>query len=82
MEDLSSEPQVERELMLIKVYADTNYLAEVGSHTPIPIPCVEAFLFRIFLFFVSNLQIKWLVNIFRAKIVDISDHSVTIEVMI
>lgn len=66
--------------MLIKVYADTNYLAEVGSYTPIP--CVEALLFRIFLFFVSNLQIKWLVNIFRAKIVDISDHSVTIEVMI
>ncbi|KAK9947285.1 hypothetical protein M0R45_002916 [Rubus argutus] len=52
VEDLSSEPQVERELMLIKVYADTNYLAEI----------------------------KWLVNIFRAKIVDISDHSVTIEV--
>ncbi|BFG40374.1 hypothetical protein CerSpe_266480 [Prunus speciosa] len=52
VEDLSSEPQVERELMLIKVNADPSYRAEI----------------------------KWLVNIFRAKIVDISEHSVTIEV--
>ncbi|KDP35124.1 hypothetical protein JCGZ_10658 [Jatropha curcas] len=52
VEDLSSEPQVERELMLIKVNADPNYRAEI----------------------------KWLVEIFRAKIVDISEHSVTIEV--
>ncbi|XP_061989625.1 acetolactate synthase small subunit 1, chloroplastic [Rosa rugosa] len=52
VEDLSNEPQVERELMLIKVNADPSYLAEI----------------------------KWLVNIFRAKIVDISDYSVTIEV--
>ncbi|KAL6226068.1 hypothetical protein ACLB2K_000033 [Fragaria x ananassa] len=52
VEDLSSEPQVERELMLIKVTAHPDYLAEI----------------------------RWIVNIFRAKIVDISDHSVTIEV--
>ncbi|XP_008243055.1 PREDICTED: acetolactate synthase small subunit 2, chloroplastic isoform X2 [Prunus mume] len=52
VEDLSNEPQVERELMLIKVNADPSYRAEI----------------------------KWLVNIFRAKIVDISEHSVTIEV--
>ncbi|CAN6563886.1 unnamed protein product [Malus baccata var. baccata] len=52
VEDLSIEPQVERELMLIKVNADPSYHAEI----------------------------KWLVNIFRAKIVDISEHSVTIEV--
>ncbi|CAN1248037.1 Acetolactate synthase small subunit 1, chloroplastic [Linum perenne] len=52
VEDLSSEPQVERELMLIKVNADSANRAEI----------------------------KWLVDIFRAKIVDISEHSVTIEV--
>lgn len=73
--------------MLIKVNADTNYLAEVVVIRPflalnIATFFLDFFLFRIYLFFVSNLQIKWLVNIFRAKIVDISDHSVTIEVMI
>ncbi|XP_021659842.2 acetolactate synthase small subunit 1, chloroplastic isoform X2 [Hevea brasiliensis] len=52
VEDLSSEPQVERELMLIKVNADRNYRPEI----------------------------MWLVDIFRAKIVDISEHSLTIEV--
>ncbi|CAI0397002.1 unnamed protein product [Linum tenue] len=52
VEDLSSEAQVERELMLIKVNAETEHRAEI----------------------------KWLVDIFRAKIVDISEHSVTIEV--
>ncbi|KAG9136246.1 hypothetical protein Leryth_003836 [Lithospermum erythrorhizon] len=50
--DISKEPQVERELMLIKINADPNYRAEV----------------------------MWLVDIFRAKIVDISDQSLTIEV--
>ncbi|KAJ7980620.1 Acetolactate synthase small subunit chloroplastic-like [Quillaja saponaria] len=52
VEDLSNEPHVERELMLIKVSADPKHRAEI----------------------------KWLVDIFRAKIVDISEHSVTIEV--
>ncbi|KAJ4723804.1 Acetolactate synthase small subunit chloroplastic-like [Melia azedarach] len=52
VEDLSSEPQVERELMLIKVNADPKHRAEI----------------------------RWLVDIFRAKIVDISEHSLTIEV--
>nr|AFK41430.1 unknown [Lotus japonicus] len=52
VEDLSNEPQVERELMLIKVHAEPQNRAEL----------------------------KWLVDIFRAKIVDISEHSVTIEV--
>ncbi|CAN1833633.1 Acetolactate synthase small subunit 1, chloroplastic [Linum perenne] len=52
VEDLSNEPQVERELMLIKVNADTENRAEI----------------------------KWLVDIFRGKIVDISEHSVTIEI--
>ncbi|KAK1592500.1 hypothetical protein Q3G72_025868 [Acer saccharum] len=52
VEDLSNEPQVERELMLIKVNADPKYRAEI----------------------------MWLVDIFRAKIVDISEHSLTIEV--
>ncbi|XVF29645.1 hypothetical protein REPUB_Repub15cG0139800 [Reevesia pubescens] len=52
VEDLSNEPQVERELMLIKVNADPK----------------------------SRAEIMWLVDIFRAKIVDISEHSLTIEV--
>ncbi|XP_059277937.1 acetolactate synthase small subunit 1, chloroplastic-like [Lycium ferocissimum] len=52
VEDLSKEPQVERELMLIKISSDPKYRAEV----------------------------MWLVDVFRAKIVDISDHSLTIEV--
>lgn len=52
VEDISKEPQVERELMLIKINADPSYRAEV----------------------------MWLVDIFRARIVDISEHSLTIEV--
>ncbi|KAL7106399.1 hypothetical protein ACP275_07G111200 [Erythranthe tilingii] len=52
VEDISQDPQVERELMLIKINADPKHRAEV----------------------------MWLVDIFRAKIVDISDHSLTIEV--
>ncbi|XP_009782836.1 acetolactate synthase small subunit 1, chloroplastic isoform X2 [Nicotiana tabacum] len=52
VEDLSKDPQVERELMLIKISADPKYRTEV----------------------------MWLVDVFRAKIVDISDHSLTIEV--
>lgn len=52
VEDISKEPQVERELMLIKINADPKHRAEV----------------------------MWLADIFRAKIVDISDHTLTIEV--
>ncbi|KAM7266213.1 hypothetical protein ACFE04_004110 [Oxalis oulophora] len=52
VEDLSIEPQVERELMLVKVNADKKYRAEI----------------------------MWLVDIFRAKIVDLSEDFVTIEV--
>ncbi|XP_059440126.1 acetolactate synthase small subunit 2, chloroplastic-like [Corylus avellana] len=52
VEDISREPQVERELMLIKLNADPNNCAEI----------------------------MWLVDIFRAKIVDISEDSLTIEV--
>ncbi|PSS35756.1 Acetolactate synthase small subunit 2 like [Actinidia chinensis var. chinensis] len=52
VEDISKEPQVERELMLIKINADPVYRAEV----------------------------MWLVDIFRARIVDISENSLTIEV--
>lgn len=52
VEDLSNEPQVERELMLVKVNTDPKDRAEI----------------------------MWLVGIFRAKIVDISEHTVTIEV--
>ncbi|CAL5391725.1 unnamed protein product [Camellia sinensis] len=53
VEDISKEPQVERELMLVKINADPLYRAEV----------------------------VWLVDIFRARIVDISEHSLTIEDM-
>ncbi|GAA0146025.1 transferase [Lithospermum erythrorhizon] len=49
---VSVEPEVERELMLIKINADPNCRAEV----------------------------MWLVDIFRGKIVDSSDQSLTIEV--
>ncbi|KAL1205815.1 Acetolactate synthase small subunit 2 [Cardamine amara subsp. amara] len=52
VEDLSKEPHVERELMLIKLNADPR----------------------------TRTEIMWLVDIFRAKIVDTSEHSLTIEV--
>nr|GMD34471.1 acetolactate synthase small subunit 1, chloroplastic-like [Ipomoea batatas] len=52
VEDLSREPQVERELMLIKLNAELSTKAEI----------------------------MWLADIFRAKVVDISEHFVTIEV--
>ncbi|KAH0711464.1 hypothetical protein KY289_007423 [Solanum tuberosum] len=52
VEDLSRESQVERELMLIKLNADSTTKAEI----------------------------MWLVDIFRGKIVDISEHFLTIEV--
>lgn len=52
VEDLSKEPHVERELMLVKLHADTN----------------------------THAEIMWLVDIFRAKIVDISENLVTVEV--
>ncbi|XP_010242460.1 PREDICTED: acetolactate synthase small subunit 2, chloroplastic-like [Nelumbo nucifera] len=52
VEDISKEPQVERELMLVKLNADPSNRAEI----------------------------MWLVDIFRAKVVDISEHSLTIEV--
>ncbi|KAI3470386.1 hypothetical protein Pfo_027049 [Paulownia fortunei] len=52
VEDLSKEPQVERELMLIKLNADSNTKGEI----------------------------MWLVDIFRANVVDISENTLTIEV--
>lgn len=52
VEDLSKEPHVERELMLIKLNADPT----------------------------TRSEIMWLVDIFRAKVVDTSDHTLTIEV--
>ncbi|CAO2837466.1 unnamed protein product [Amaranthus hypochondriacus] len=52
VEDLSREPQVERELMLVKLNSDAN----------------------------SHAELMWLVDIFRAKIVDISESLVTVEV--
>ncbi|KMT15552.1 hypothetical protein BVRB_3g059040 [Beta vulgaris subsp. vulgaris] len=52
VEDISREPQVERELMLVKVGADQS----------------------------SRGELMWLVDIFRAKIVDISEEYLTVEV--
>ncbi|CAA6660278.1 unnamed protein product [Spirodela intermedia] len=52
VEDLSKEPQVERELMLIKLSADPS----------------------------TRQEVMHLVDVFRAKIVDISEDTVTIEV--
>ncbi|OWM72289.1 hypothetical protein CDL15_Pgr018174 [Punica granatum] len=52
VDDISKEPQVERELMLIKLNADST----------------------------TRPEIMWLVDIFRARIVDISEHTLTIEV--
>ncbi|KAL4609715.1 acetolactate synthase small subunit 1, chloroplastic isoform X2 [Castanea sativa] len=52
VEDISREPQVERELMLVKLNADPS----------------------------TRPEIMWLVDIFRAKIVDISEDSLTIEI--
>ncbi|KAK6914447.1 hypothetical protein RJ641_021768 [Dillenia turbinata] len=54
VDDISKEPQVERELMLMKLSADPRYRTEI----------------------------MWLVDIFRAKIVDSSENSLTIEVII
>ncbi|CAI9090776.1 OLC1v1025613C1 [Oldenlandia corymbosa var. corymbosa] len=52
VEDLSREPQVERELMLIKLHADPKTRAEI----------------------------MWLKDIFRGKIVDSSEHFLTLEI--
>ncbi|KAF5466137.1 hypothetical protein F2P56_016090 [Juglans regia] len=52
VEDISNEPQVERELMLIKINAGPEYRPEI----------------------------MWLVNTFRARIVDISEYMFTVEV--
>ncbi|KAK2635101.1 hypothetical protein Ddye_029893 [Dipteronia dyeriana] len=52
VDDISREPLVERELMLIKLNADPSMRAEI----------------------------MWLVDIFRAKVVDTAEHSLTVEV--
>ncbi|XP_071705955.1 acetolactate synthase small subunit 2, chloroplastic-like [Rutidosis leptorrhynchoides] len=52
VEDLSKEPQVERELMLVKLSVDQSTRAEI----------------------------MWLVDVFRANVIDASEYSLTIEV--
>ncbi|XP_020593349.1 acetolactate synthase small subunit 1, chloroplastic-like isoform X2 [Phalaenopsis equestris] len=52
VEDLSKEPQVERELMLVKLSVEPG----------------------------SRQEVMGMVDIFRAKVVDVSEHSLTIEV--
>ncbi|XP_058077745.1 acetolactate synthase small subunit 1, chloroplastic-like isoform X1 [Magnolia sinica] len=80
VEDLSKEPQVERELMLIKLNVDPTNRAEVKGLVDIS----RAKILDISEHSLTNawfcLQVKGLVDIFRAKIVDISEHSLTIEV--
>ncbi|KAL4323756.1 hypothetical protein GQ457_11G005600 [Hibiscus cannabinus] len=72
VDDISMEPHVERELMLIKLNTNPTTRAEVPC-------CLEA---SICLLGASNLcsHIMWLADIFRASIVDTSEHSLTIEV--
>lgn len=87
---------MERELMLLKINADPKYRAEVSYSfvsfylfysclgvlytfvQPFPCACVAQ---QLNYFLCVHFQVMWLVDIFRAKIVDISDHSLTIEVM-
>ncbi|KAJ8544053.1 hypothetical protein K7X08_025671 [Anisodus acutangulus] len=64
VEDLSRKAQVERELMLIKLNADATTKLKYTRHLSL---------------FLLNF-IMWLVDIFRGKIVDISEHFLTIEV--
>ena len=75
--------------MLIKVHADPKHHAEVPAwwfvvvvYACMHLLCYVSVLFcSICLFLLEYSQLKWLVDIFRAKIVDISEHSVTIEVI-
>ncbi|KAJ6317899.1 hypothetical protein OIU76_013446 [Salix suchowensis] len=74
VDDISREPQVERELMLIKFNADPSTRAEFTYYQSLCIQVADLFLFA------SNFRSCGIVDIFRAKIVDISENSLTIEV--
>ncbi|KAH6804845.1 VALINE-TOLERANT 1 [Perilla frutescens var. frutescens] len=91
VEDLSKEQQVERELMLIKLNADSKTKGEMIQLTVIGINRIDSSTLLVLdICFHSDLpghdrfiilpEINWLVDIFRGNVVDISENTLTMEV--